>query len=103
MIQTPVVKGYILSHILYIIRWVLDNMFRFLKWKFIAFQSSRIGFYKILTTRFSQKRKLMFESGDGTSVLGLPAYYAPNFEEVEGAYWFGPVRPSVCPLRLFWL
>ena len=19
----------------------------------------------------------------------------PNFEEVEGAYWFGPVRPSV--------
>ena len=23
------------------------------------------------------------------------AYYAPNFEEVEGAYWFGPVRPSV--------
>ena len=28
-------------------------------------------------------------------------YYAPNFEEVEGAYWFGPVRPSVrlsvCP------
>ena len=23
-------------------------------------------------------------------------YYAPNFEEVEEAYWFGPVRPSVC-------
>ena len=23
--------------------------------------------------------------------------YAPNFEEVEGAYWFGPVRLSVCP------
>ena len=22
--------------------------------------------------------------------------YAPNFGEVEGAYWFGPVRPSVC-------
>ena len=23
-------------------------------------------------------------------------YYAPNFEEVEGgAYWFGPVRPSI--------
>ena len=22
-------------------------------------------------------------------------YYAPNFEEVEGAYWFGPVRGSV--------
>ena len=21
--------------------------------------------------------------------------YAPNFEEVEGAYWFGPVRGSV--------
>ena len=20
-------------------------------------------------------------------------YYAPNFEEAEGAYWFGPVRP----------
>ena len=25
----------------------------------------------------------------------LMFYYAPNFEEVEGAYWFGPVRPSV--------
>ena len=22
-------------------------------------------------------------------------FYAPNFEEVEGAYWFGPVRLSV--------
>ena len=21
----------------------------------------------------------------------------PNFGEVEGAYWFGPVRPSVSP------
>ena len=24
-------------------------------------------------------------------------FYAPNFGEVEGAYWFGPVCPSVCP------
>ena len=24
-------------------------------------------------------------------------YYAPNFGEVEGAYWFWPVRPSVRP------
>ena len=24
-------------------------------------------------------------------------FYAPNFEEVEGAYWFGPVRPSIRP------
>ena len=23
------------------------------------------------------------------------SFYAPNFEKVEGAYWFGPVRPSV--------
>ena len=23
-------------------------------------------------------------------------YYAPNFGDVEGAYWFGPVHPSVC-------
>ena len=23
-------------------------------------------------------------------------FYARNFGEVEGAYWFGPVRPSVC-------
>ena len=23
------------------------------------------------------------------------AFYAPNFEKVEGAYWFGPVHPSV--------
>ena len=26
--------------------------------------------------------------------------YAPNFEEVEEAYWFWPVRPSVCVLHL---
>ena len=25
------------------------------------------------------------------------SFYAPNFEEVEGAYWFGPVRLTVCP------
>ena len=25
----------------------------------------------------------------------LHFHYAPNFEEVEGAYWFGPVRPCV--------
>ena len=25
-----------------------------------------------------------------------PIYYAPNLE-VEEAYWFGPVSPSVCP------
>ena len=24
------------------------------------------------------------------------AYYAPNFKEVEGAYWFGSVCPVVC-------
>ena len=24
-------------------------------------------------------------------------FYAPNFEEVEGAYWFGTVRLSVTP------
>ena len=33
--------------------------------------------------------------------LGQFWNYAPNFGEVEGAYWFGPVRPSVrlsvCP------
>ena len=23
-------------------------------------------------------------------------FYAPNFEEVDGAYWFGSVRPVVC-------
>ena len=23
-------------------------------------------------------------------------FYAPNFEEVWEAYWFGPVRPSLC-------
>ena len=25
------------------------------------------------------------------------AFNASNFEKVEGAYWFGPVRGSVCP------
>ena len=27
------------------------------------------------------------------------SYYAPNFEEVDGAYWFRVVRPSVCSSR----
>ena len=27
--------------------------------------------------------------------MSLSTFYAPNFE-VEGAYWFGPVRLSVC-------
>ena len=26
---------------------------------------------------------------------GSQIFYAPNFGEVEGAYWFGPVCPSV--------
>ena len=30
-------------------------------------------------------------------VTSLINFYAPNFGEVEGPYWFGPVRPSVCP------
>ena len=36
--------------------------------------------------------------------LQIMYIYAPNFEEVEEAYWFGPVRPyihpSVCVLHL---
>ena len=44
-------------------------------------------------------------AGDGGNLTGKinemllkkehTIFYAPNFEEVEGAYWFGPVRPSV--------
>ena len=30
-----------------------------------------------------------------TADIGV-AFYAPNFEEVDGAYWFRVVRPSVC-------
>ena len=30
-------------------------------------------------------------------VPGHCFFYVPNFGEVEGAYWFGPVRLSVCP------
>ena len=28
-------------------------------------------------------------------ILIVMLFYAPNFKEVEEAYWFGPVRPSV--------
>ena len=28
-------------------------------------------------------------------VSSFRCFYAPNFEEVEGAYWFDPVRLSV--------
>ena len=34
------------------------------------------------------------------TVVWFEYYYAPNFEEVEGAYWFGPVRGSVHVLCL---
>ena len=37
--------------------------------------------------------------GKEVSPLFMPPtskkFYAPNFEEVEEAYWFGPVHPSV--------
>ena len=37
-----------------------------------------------------------FQRGIREVFLSFPGgFYAPNFEEVEGAYWFGPVRPSV--------
>ena len=26
-------------------------------------------------------------------------FYAPIFEEIEGAYWFGLICPSICLLR----
>ena len=29
--------------------------------------------------------------------LIIIAYYAPNFKEVDGAYWFPDVRVSICP------
>ena len=34
-----------------------------------------------------------------TGMLPFRRFYAPNFGEVEGAYWFGPVCPSV-PLSI---
>ena len=30
--------------------------------------------------------------------INIHFYYAPNFKEVEGAYWFGSIRP-VSPVR----
>ena len=30
-----------------------------------------------------------------SSKLNIRSIYAPNFEEVDGAYWFQAVRPSV--------
>ena len=28
-------------------------------------------------------------------IVNDKCFYAPNFKEVEGAFWFGPVRSSV--------
>ena len=49
------------------------------------------------------KKSTIFTVGTNEKlmVLGVPllqqfrVFYAPNFGEVEGGYWFGPVRPSV--------
>ena len=30
-------------------------------------------------------------------IVDKVTFYAPNFREVEGAYWFGPVHPSFRP------
>ena len=50
---------------------------------------------------FWDKVKIAFDSETTASVDTIRDrkagnnIYAPNFEEVEGAYWFGPVRLSV--------
>ena len=36
-------------------------------------------------------------TGSGKCFMSWDSFYAPNFEEIEGAYWFGPVRLSVTP------
>ena len=41
------------------------------------------------------KRTRIFFPSSVLSFWSYAPFYAPNFEEVEGAYWFGPVRPSV--------
>ena len=62
----------------------------------------------MLPDRVSNPGPLTYESGALPIALRGPAikvelstvknvFYAPNFEEVEGAYWFGPVRLTVCP------
>ena len=49
---------------------------------------------------------LINEDGNRTNPLRITDgwmtcdFYAPNFEEVEEAYWFRPVRLSVRTLRL---
>ena len=54
-------------------------------------------FYKVLehcipecSTKFYN---ILLENS--SSFQKVPDYYAPNFEEVEGAYWFGSVCLSV--------
>ena len=39
--------------------------------------------------------KISIEFAVGELATSCQDYYALNFEEVEGAYWFGPVRLSV--------
>ena len=50
---------------------------------------------KLLMTTDDRWIGLTFTSG--THVSSCTHYYAPYFEEVEGAYWFRVVRASVSP------
>ena len=58
------------------------------KFRVVCIQARIYKLGLLLDTKFEQS---------GIKKWTRRSHYATNFGEVEGAYWFGPVRPSVCP------
>ena len=78
------------------------NGFHDTKWKLINYvkrDMSKKAFSaakgKLLIKELQFVHKLNFTKSLCLYLLSR-FYYAPNFEEVEEAYWFWPVHPSVC-------
>ena len=47
-------------------------------------------------------QSVLFLNTFASWVPSLCSVLCPNFEDVEGTYWFGPVRASVClSVRLY--
>ena len=59
----------------------------------IALRKAKIVYNFGLSECNRVKRKTVVLSED----IKIIFFYVPNFGEVERAYWFGPVRPSVRP------
>ena len=75
----------VLLHCISLTSLISLNMYFLILWQLISPQMS----YSQLSSNIAQE--IIAEQKLKNNIL----FYAPNFEEVEEAYWFGPVCPSI--------